>query len=71
MTTYPDTAGGVRRMLQDDSDLARDVIQGATAKPDPQVRGAWLVTLPDGGRLLAYVGEHPLAPAFEQIAAHH
>lgn len=64
---YPDTPTGVRRLLHDESDLRPEELAGATLRPDPEVPGAWLVTLTDGRRFLAYVGAHALAPAFEEV----
>ncbi len=42
-------------------------LRGADYTPDPQVPGAWLVTLRNDVRVLAYVGGHPLAPDFEVL----
>lgn len=49
--TYPDTPAGVRRLLHDETDLHPEKLARTTLTPDPEVRGAWLVTLTDGRRL--------------------
>jgi len=66
MSAYPDSAAGVRALLEEESDYfsVRD-LTGATYLPDPQVSGAWQVRLPGGLRVIAYVGAHPEAPDFE------
>lgn len=66
--TYPDTEAGVRRLLHDETDLHPAELTGTNLRPDPHTPGAWLVTLTDGRRFLAYVGAHRLAPAFEDVA---
>jgi hypothetical protein len=61
---YRDTEEGVFDLLGDES--AYD-LKGATARPDPLVKGCWLVTLADGTQALVYTSAYQLgSPGFEE-----
>ena len=49
---YPDTAAGALACLRDDSRLK---LAGATAEPDPAVKGVWRVTTAGGLRAIVYL----------------
>src|SRR5437899_12711790 len=53
---YPDTAEGAIAYLKKDSTLN---LTGATARPDPSVRGVWEVKTPKGVRAIVYLAGHP------------
>ena len=68
MSYYNDDIPGVKKMLNHmaQADYVTE-LNTAIYEPDPVVEGCWLVTFRDGSRLLCYVGDHSLAPDFEDI----
>ena len=50
-TEYPDTEAGAIQALED---MSTHELDGATAMPDPQIAGVWLVTH-GAGRCIVYL----------------
>ena len=55
MQKYPDTAEGAIQCLEADSTYN---LQNATARPDPSVRGVWLVMF-RGHKVIVYLSGYP------------
>jgi len=52
---YQDSAAGAIQMLRDYADTKQVKLDGATARPDPQVQGVWEVKMKNGDRAIVYL----------------